>query len=244
MQCNRALFEIPYPSVDANGKRRPATFAKQAVAAKAKALGAQCLRLGSKNFKIIVRSIRHKRSAANREGNAQRVARLDAMEKELWREARLAVKAPRGQPPFRLQPIEWARLLALVPPLNWQANTTRAQRRRQALVYQGLWRTARQAAERKTLWASPAVKRRLNEKDGGRLVYQAHSKRCPPRRLDVNTAMQRYQAVTRARTIREWKFSPYKLDYYERCAAPNRDVTSWLPQARLRQSLIQRGRSR
>lgn len=241
MQCSRAAYEIPYPPRDIEGRARPASFARRAVAQLAGESG-KCLRLNSKQFRRLLRSLTRKRNAAARANDAARVQRLNAMERYLWRQARATVQAP---VPFRAQPIEWRRLLALVPPLDWQPDITRAERRRQALVYQGLYRTAKTATKRRgTRWASPQAKRALQQPQGGRLVYGEAGGRCPPRRLDVPTKQQRYQSVTRQRREREWLFSPWRLDYYERCAAPDRAVAAWMPQARLRQSLMQRGRRR
>lgn len=240
MACPKSEFAIPFPSRDATGRARPAGFARR-VANRAPYRG-QCLRLGSKYFKTLLRSLNKKRRKAIAQEDNALEERLDRMENELWREAK---SVTRGQREFRDEPrftraIEWRRLLRLVPRVEWQPESSRAELRRRALVYQGLWRSAKQAAAKGAArWKSTQTKEALNSRQGGRLVYGGYKTKCPPRALNVKFGNTTYKSVTRSRRDQEWRFSPYGLDYYRRCQPGDGE---WLP-PQLSRSLMTRGRA-
>jgi hypothetical protein len=142
-----------------------------------------------------------------------RAAALDAMQLDLWRKAHRALGWRALEAPSRAG---WRELIAAVPRVARppaDPTISRAVRRRRALALQGLAKSWR--TKRPLVAANQAP---------------------------VQFGRRRWESPVPRTAPRQWRFSPYRLDYYASQQVPV-DPRDWIP-APLLQRLVQRGRTR
>jgi hypothetical protein len=184
---------IKFPEYDIGGQPRPRRMPP--------------LTINTKYFRRIITTIQRRRRREPELADA-----LDAMDRDLWRQANRALGHATREAPSR---DGWRRVFREAPLIEGLARrASRADKRRRALALQGLAKSLQTQRPLAVRESEPLIQ-------FGRRRWASPVPRGPPR---------------------HWRFSPYRLDYYQNQSVPV-DPRDWIP-APLYKRLLQRGRTR